>query len=517
MSRFTDVAMAGRRRPLRRAGHRPGRSIPLYYRLCAAGASAAALALLFMVWPRQAVSTGPTVPRALAQWGPHGRIPPGAAISASSITLAFQASPGNGAAVPEVELAEAGHAFTGHVSQVGPAEIRAGAARQTVRLVISHLRNGIGYRWRVRLRGADGRTTPWSAPSSGASPLAPAFVVDLTAPAAPTVSSTSHPDPSTWYNTTLANLTWTTPSDRGGIAGYAYSLDRSPSGTPPARLMTRGNSLSVLIPGDGAWYAHVRAVDRAGNWGPAGSFSLHVDRTPPALDGVTFAHLSFDPDIEREVITATLVNRAALQVQIINQADGALTRVLTLAPHTGPVQVVWDGRDRHGKPAPEGSYRFLLQAADAFGQTAIGDYSGIAVLRHRIVVSLSKQKLTVYQGNTPITSTLVTTGNRALPTPLGTFHILEKATHLTMISPWPRSSPFYYPPSLVQYALMFDWGGYYIHDAPWRSFFGPGSNAKLGTPGQNLTGTHGCINTPTAFAAWLYDWAPVGTVLQVVP
>jgi lipoprotein-anchoring transpeptidase ErfK/SrfK len=511
MGRTTDVATLGRRRTLRRDGRR------FYYRLYAACASLVALAIVFIMWPRPVASSGPTVPRALTQWGPMGRIAPGAEISHTRITLAFRASAGDTAAWPEIELAEAGHPFTGHVSQRGQTPIRAGSASQTVRVVVSHLRDGVGYRWRVRLRGADGRTTAWSAPSPGASSRAPAFIVDLTAPAAPSVSSTSHPDPYTWYNTTLASLTWTTPADRDGIAGYAYSLDHSPDDTPPARLMTRGNGLSVIIPGDGTWYAHVRAVDRAGNWGPAGRFSLHVDRQPPAFDGVTFAHLAFDPDIEPEIITATLANRASLQVQIINQADGTLTRVLSLAPRAGAVQVVWDGQDQRGRPAPESSYRFLLRASDAFGQTAIGDYSGITVLRHRIVVSLRQQKMTVYEGSTPITSTLVTTGNKALPTPLGTFHILEKATHLTMISPWPRSSPFYYPPSLVQYALMFDWGGYYIHDAPWRSFFGPGSNSRSGTPGQNLTGTHGCINTPSDFAAWLYNWAPVGTVLQVVP
>ena len=47
--------------------------------------------------------------------------------------------------------------------------------------------------------------------------------------------------------------------------------------------------------------------------------------------------------------------------------------------------------------------------------------------------------------------------------------------------------------------------------------FGPGSNARAGTPGQNNTGTHGCVNVPASVAAWLYTWAPIGTVLQVVP
>jgi lipoprotein-anchoring transpeptidase ErfK/SrfK len=86
----------------------------------------------------------------------------------------------------------------------------------------------------------------------------------------------------------------------------------------------------------------------------------------------------------------------------------------------------------------------------------------------------------------------------------------------TFISPWPKSSPYYYKPSKVQYAMLFREGGYYIHDAPWRSAFGPGTNAQLGTPGTNYTGTHGCINVPADVAKKLFFWAPVGTVVQVV-
>jgi lipoprotein-anchoring transpeptidase ErfK/SrfK len=39
----------------------------------------------------------------------------------------------------------------------------------------------------------------------------------------------------------------------------------------------------------------------------------------------------------------------------------------------------------------------------------------------------------------------------------------------------------------------------------------------LGTPGQNDTGTHGCVNVPLAAAAQLFTWATIGTVVQVVP
>jgi lipoprotein-anchoring transpeptidase ErfK/SrfK len=63
--------------------------------------------------------------------------------------------------------------------------------------------------------------------------------------------------------------------------------------------------------------------------------------------------------------------------------------------------------------------------------------------------------------------------------------------------------------------MLFQSDGYFIHDAPWRSVFGPGSNSQLGTPGSNYTGTHGCINVPGNIAQELYAWAPIGTTVIV--
>jgi lipoprotein-anchoring transpeptidase ErfK/SrfK len=61
----------------------------------------------------------------------------------------------------------------------------------------------------------------------------------------------------------------------------------------------------------------------------------------------------------------------------------------------------------------------------------------------------------------------------------------------------------------MSYAMLFIDGGYFIHDAPWRSDYGVGANYR--------SGTHGCVNVPAAAEAWLYAWAPVGTAVTVLP
>lgn len=135
--------------------------------------------------------------------------------------------------------------------------------------------------------------------------------------------------------------------------------------------------------------------------------------------------------------------------------------------------------------------------------------------RH-ITISLARQRLRAWDGHTLVLSTLVTTGNRLLPTPVGRFTIFAKRSPYTFISPWPQGSPYYYPPSRVSFALEFRAGGYFIHDAPWRAVFGPGTNT-VGSPGTNYGGTHGCINVPYNAARFLFDWAPLGTRVHVVP
>jgi hypothetical protein len=65
--------------------------------------------------------------------------------------------------------------------------------------------------------------------------------------------------------------------------------------------------------------------------------------------------------------------------------------------------------------------------------------------------------------------------------------------------------------------MPFD-GGEGLHDAWWRSDFGPGSNyapTDLGT-GNYILGTHGCVNLPMDAATFVWNWAPLGTTVVVV-
>jgi len=134
-----------------------------------------------------------------------------------------------------------------------------------------------------------------------------------------------------------------------------------------------------------------------------------------------------------------------------------------------------------------------------------------------VVVYTGSQSLALYDHDHVILTSDVTTGGPGLETSPGVYHIYFKASPFTFHSPWPPSSPYYYLPTDVQYWMPFD-GGQGLHDASWRSNFGPGSNfapTDLGT-GNYVQGTHGCVNLPLATAQFIWDWAPIGTAVVVM-
>jgi len=154
-----------------------------------------------------------------------------------------------------------------------------------------------------------------------------------------------------------------------------------------------------------------------------------------------------------------------------------------------------------------------LGGAGSAGLVANG-HAAQAAPAKRITISIVRERLRAWEGNRVVLETPVTTGNPALPTPTGHYAIYAKYSPYEMISPWPPGSPYWYPPSWMSFAMEFA-RGYFIHDAPWRTKFGKGSDGP-GTPGTNTGGTHGCVNVPYNAERFLFGWAPFGTPVHIV-
>jgi lipoprotein-anchoring transpeptidase ErfK/SrfK len=111
-----------------------------------------------------------------------------------------------------------------------------------------------------------------------------------------------------------------------------------------------------------------------------------------------------------------------------------------------------------------------------------------------IDVDVTQQLLTAYEGSAPMRSVAVSTGLAGTPTPVGQFRIWVKFRYDDM------EGPGYYLPD-VPYTMYFH-GGYGLHGTYWHNNFGHPMS-------------HGCVNLPTPEAEWLFNWAEVGTLVNV--
>ncbi len=131
-----------------------------------------------------------------------------------------------------------------------------------------------------------------------------------------------------------------------------------------------------------------------------------------------------------------------------------------------------------------------------------------------IDLNLTTQTIAAYDGETQTRISLITSGRPELATPTGVYSVMDKLTPYTFISPWPEGHQWWYPTAEANFALRFRHGGLYIHDAPWRTQYGPGTNGS-GRSGAASTGSHGCVNVPYDMMAWLFSWSEVGTPIII--
>ncbi|HEV2128377.1 MAG TPA: L,D-transpeptidase [Thermomicrobiales bacterium] len=136
--------------------------------------------------------------------------------------------------------------------------------------------------------------------------------------------------------------------------------------------------------------------------------------------------------------------------------------------------------------------------------------------RRSIVIDISEQKLTAYQGNQVILETLVSTGLAPNETEIGAFHVRMKFPAQDMAGFTDSSGEVIsvgsaegegrgesYSVEDVPNVLYINYDAEALHGAYWHNKFG-----------QRMS--HGCINLPLDVAAFIYQWAPLGTAVTVI-
>jgi hypothetical protein len=136
-------------------------------------------------------------------------------------------------------------------------------------------------------------------------------------------------------------------------------------------------------------------------------------------------------------------------------------------------------------------------------------------LQHGMVLMISEveQAMRVYKDGKLIRAFYVTTGRVERPALPGVWTVQDRKSPDQFKSTDPPGSPFWYPPTPIQYAILYHWGGFFVHDAWWRVNFGPGTQFPHYDVGGDESfagnGSHGCVNMQSNDAAWVFantDW-----------
>lgn len=158
-------------------------------------------------------------------------------------------------------------------------------------------------------------------------------------------------------------------------------------------------------------------------------------------------------------------------------------------------------------PDAEATRSGQLSATDdmvvAVNQPAVVDPTGlrpngVGADERWIDVDLNTQNLVAYEGNKPVFYSLISSGTWEHPTVTGQFRTWMK----------------YESQDMNGYLLGYD---YYLMDVPYVMYFYK-DFAIHGTYWHNNFGipmSHGCVNMNPTDAGWLYNWAPLGTLVNI--
>jgi hypothetical protein len=145
-----------------------------------------------------------------------------------------------------------------------------------------------------------------------------------------------------------------------------------------------------------------------------------------------------------------------------------------------------------------------------------------------IVVSLREQEARLYQNGKLVTvngkpyAFQITTGNPDLPSVPGVHCVTTRMQNYEDISPFPKTSPYYYKPTHINFGMVYSDYGFLVHDAWWRD--NPGgtgmgylTNLPHFDPIAFNSGSHGCINFHYADGdmAKVWNFSTIGTVVLV--
>jgi lipoprotein-anchoring transpeptidase ErfK/SrfK len=126
-----------------------------------------------------------------------------------------------------------------------------------------------------------------------------------------------------------------------------------------------------------------------------------------------------------------------------------------------------------------------------------------------IEADLSKQIVYLHKGTKIVKTYAMSSGRPGTPTIRGTFKLYQKIKKHDMRGDWdPETQEWGYVTPNVKWAAYFK-EGYAFHGSYWNS------QVNIPVDEERVPRSHGCVNMREKDAKYLYNWAPIGTLVVV--
>ncbi len=224
----------------------------------------------------------------------------------------------------------------------------------------------------------------------------------------------------------------------------------------------------------------------------AGTITLTYDD-----DAVSSYLASVLPDaLKQEMVKESIVtNKAGQKMSVVREGKDGITVTGTDEAASQVAAALKDGTDVTTSAKVDVA-KFETESRTVDYDSPNGD--------PHVVINLSEQKVYAYKGTTLVNTFNVSTGlnTPGRKTDNGTFFVQSKYDVKTMKAC--VDGDCYETPN-VQWSTFYN-GGEALHGAPWNA-----AGIASGTPKS-----HGCTNMNVADAKWIYDFLPIGAMVEVV-
>ncbi len=172
-------------------------------------------------------------------------------------------------------------------------------------------------------------------------------------PAAPVISSATHPNPDKWYSNNNPEFSWDLPS---GVTAVRLLMGHNPTAIPTITYIPPISEKKLEDLSDGTWYFHARFKNNYG-WGEITHRKVLIDTEPPESFKVIFDNEddSTNPTPIFNFITTDALSGIEYYEVLIKQEDRTITTTTQQNIKDNPYQSL---------PLPPGKHEVVVKAFD---------------------------------------------------------------------------------------------------------------------------------------------------------